>query len=274
MQVRYTTDPADVLADAGAFLRSEPVLHNLILTLLDARISRPGPGRYWYSDGGVVFHSPLDFPATITPMRPEEVEVMVDAICEVGVALPGVNGVAATAARFAGWWTERHGSGATPARGQRLYELVEEPRRLPASGGLRPAHAGDRERLVQWLDGFHADIAEPMRDVGVLIDSRPFYVWEDGEPVSMVAHTRPVDGVVRVQYVYTPRERRQRGYAGACVAEMSRRLRSSGHRVALYTDLGNPVSNSIYRRIGYRAVAEMLRYTFHERGAKSSQCPP
>jgi predicted GNAT family acetyltransferase len=30
----------------------------------------------------------------------------------------------------------------------------------------------------------------------------------------------------------------------------------------LYTDLANPTSNSIYRRIGYRAVAEVLRYGF------------
>jgi predicted GNAT family acetyltransferase len=30
----------------------------------------------------------------------------------------------------------------------------------------------------------------------------------------------------------------------------------------LYTDLANAVSNSIYRRLGYRAVAEVLRYRF------------
>jgi len=262
MQVRFTDDPAEVLSAAGAFLRSEPVFHNLLLTLIQARIARPEPGRYWYSDDGVVFQSPLDFPATITPMRPEGIEAMVDAICDAGVALPGINGDAATAARFAGQWTERYGSAAIPARGQRLYELVGEPRRLPASGALRPAGAGDRELLEQWMHGFHDDVAEPLRDVGALLDRRPFYVWQDGEPASMVAHTHPVEGVVRVQYVYTPPDKRQRGYAGACVADLSRRLRAAGHRAALYTDLSNPVSNSIYRRIGYRAVAEVLRYTF------------
>jgi predicted GNAT family acetyltransferase len=30
----------------------------------------------------------------------------------------------------------------------------------------------------------------------------------------------------------------------------------------LYTDLGNPTSNSIYRSVGYQAVAEALRYRF------------
>ena len=31
---------------------------------------------------------------------------------------------------------------------------------------------------------------------------------------------------------------------------------------SLYTDLGNPTSNAIYRAIGYEAVAELLRYRF------------
>jgi predicted GNAT family acetyltransferase len=30
----------------------------------------------------------------------------------------------------------------------------------------------------------------------------------------------------------------------------------------LYTALSNPTSNSIYRQIGYRSVAEGLRYRF------------
>jgi predicted GNAT family acetyltransferase len=78
----------------------------------------------------------------------------------------------------------------------------------------------------------------------------------------MAAHTDPVAGVVRLQYVYTPPEQRGRGYAQACVGELSRRMRADGHRCMLFADLGNPVSNSIYRRLGYRAVAELLKYRF------------
>ena len=261
MRIRFTDDPAEVLSSVGGFLLSEPVLHNLILTLIHGRISHPEPGRYWYCDGGVVFQSPLDFPATITPMSSEVVEAMVDAISDAGVLLPGINGEAGTAARFAGQWTERHGSAAIPSAGMRLYELGE-PRLLSAPGRMRRANAGDRSLLLQWMDAFHDDIGEPRRDSGPLIDRRAFYVWEDGELVSMVAHTDAVEGVVRMQYVYTPREKRKRGYAGACVAALSKQLLDAGQRCALYTDLGNPVSNSIYRRIGYRAVAEALRYSF------------
>jgi len=46
------------------------------------------------------------------------------------------------------------------------------------------------------------------------------------------------------------------------VHELSRRLLENGARPCLYTDLGNPTSNSIYRRIGYRALTEWVRYRF------------
>jgi predicted GNAT family acetyltransferase len=69
-------------------------------------------------------------------------------------------------------------------------------------------------------------------------------------------------GVVRLSGVYTPPEKRKHGYAAACVHALSKHLRDRGYRCILYTDLGNPTSNSIYRRIGYKAVAEALRYRF------------
>jgi uncharacterized protein len=94
------------------------------------------------------------------------------------------------------------------------------------------------------------------------LEAGQFGLWEDGGPASMAANREPVVGVVRLQAVYTPPEKRNRGYAGACVAGLSGRIREAGHRCILYTDLGNPTSNSVYRRIGYRAVAEGLRYRF------------
>jgi predicted GNAT family acetyltransferase len=43
---------------------------------------------------------------------------------------------------------------------------------------------------------------------------------------------------------------------------MSRVLVGRDLRCVLYTDLANPTSNSIYRRIGYEAAAEILGYRF------------
>ena len=66
---------------------------------------------------------------------------------------------------------------------------------------------------------------------------------------------------VAVNGVYTPPEWRRRGYATACVAELSERLLEQGFEFCvLYTDLENPTSNGIYTRIGYRPVRDFLMY--------------
>ena len=271
VKVTFGDDPARVLTEAGAFLASEPVLHNVIFTLLHERVAHHEPGRYWLAkDGdavvGVVFQSPLSFAATLTPMAPGVVAVMVDEISDAGVALPGVIGEAATAARFAGQWTERHKSAAVPFQGQRLYELLGAQERAAVSGHLRKAVSDDRDLVVEWMRRYQADIGERGSDPGPVVDRRlpsgRFWLWDDGEPVSLAANSEPVEGVVRVQAAYTPPERRNRGYAGACVGDLSRRIRDCGYRCILYTDLGNPISNSVFRRIGFRAVAEALRYRF------------
>ena len=277
IKVAFSDDPAWVLTKAEAFLASQPVLHNLILTLLHARVAHHEPGRYWVATDsnravGAVFQSPLNFPATLTPMQPEVVESLVDAIAEAGVTFPGVNGEAATAARFAGQWTERKKTPGTPSQGFRLYEVLEVQDQPAISGNLRKAISGDRDQVIAYMRGFDADIGEHRSDVERVVDRRlpagQFWLWDDGEIVSMAAHSEPVEGVVRVQAVYTPPKKRNRGYATACVRGLSKQIRDAGHRCILYTDLANPTSNSIYRRIGYRAVGEALRYEFELSGQR------
>ena len=47
LKVLFSEDPAFVLRKADQFLSSEPVLHNLILSILHARAAQGDPGRYW-----------------------------------------------------------------------------------------------------------------------------------------------------------------------------------------------------------------------------------
>lgn len=272
IDVELTADPAQVLRRAGEFLESDPVRHNVILTLLHGRVATPGEGRYVMAidgDGvvGVVFQSPLTYIATITPMSDEAVNACVDLLGGEASSLPGVGGEAATAARFAGQWTERTKSAAIPEMGQRIYEAgsVTEPEGI--AGRFRLAAEGDTALLGDWLRAFDSEVGGQGGDPDAVITRRvaegEFWVWEDGHPVSMAALTKPVAGVARVQAVYTPPEFRGRGYASGCVARLSWNSVRAGTRCILYTDLANPVSNSVYRRIGYRATVEALIYKFH-----------
>jgi len=272
LKVLFSEDPAFVIRRADKFLSSEPVLHNLILSILHARVAQGEPGRYWIAlEGeetvGVVVQSPLEYPATLTPMGPLAIMALVDAIAEAGVALPGVNGDAATAASFAGQWSERCKSAATPFQGTRLYEFLELAEVPRAEGHLRQASPRDRGFMILWTRAFQDEIGESANDtelrVGRWLAAGQIWLWDqNGETTSMAVSREPAQGVVRLSGVYTPPEKRRHGYAAACVHALSKHLRGRGYRCILYTDLGNPTSNSIYRRIGYKAVAEALRYRF------------
>jgi predicted GNAT family acetyltransferase len=271
IHIAFYDDPARVLGEAAGFLASEPVRNNLIFTLLHARVAHSEPGRYWVaSDGGetvgVALQSPLTYPVTLTPMRSDVVGAMVDSVAAVAGVLPGVTGEAEIAAQFAGHWAERHKSPAIPYQGMRLYEVRDVATSGVPRGLFRQARADERDLVLAWMRGFRQDTGEHGLDAEGVVDRRlpqgHFFVWEEGAPVSIAAHSELAAGVVRVQYVYTPPDLRGRGYAQACVGELSRQLRERGHRCMLFADLGNPISNSIYRRLGYRAVAELLKYRF------------
>ena len=270
MEVAFTTDPVEALSSAEQFLTRHPVEHNLILTLLHLRTVMPQEGRYWIvEDGGLVggflFQSPTTFKAALTPMRPEFVDAVVEA-AEAVVDLPGIIGEAAAASRFAGRWTELRKAAALPTAGQRLYELkhLELPDGVP--GALRAAAEDDIPLLVDWMRGFNEETGERGADPAEMVPFRVaaghFYVWDHGRAVSTAAATPPIAGVTRVQAVYTPPENRNRGFAGATVGAISQKMTEHGLRCALYTGLSNPTSNSVYRRLGYRAVNEVLHYDF------------
>jgi predicted GNAT family acetyltransferase len=240
VNVAFTDDPARVLAKAGPFLESEPVLHNVILSLL-----------------------------------PDAVKATVDAVIAADVALPGVVAEATTAALFAGEWTERRKSAAHPHEGQRIYELIELQEGRSVDGRLRVATGDDIDVVMAWFLGFQDDVGETGGETGRNVEARlaagQYWLWtvgDDsassavGDPVSMCWASAPTAGVSRIGAVYTPQDRRNRGYAEACVREASRMLMQQNVRCMLFTQLDNPTSNAIYHRIGYRAIAEALRYRF------------
>ncbi|MEV4678910.1 GNAT family N-acetyltransferase, partial [Actinomadura sp. NPDC049382] len=69
--------------------------------------------------------------------------------------------------------------------------------------------------------------------------------------------------VARIAPVYTPDEHRRRGYGAAVTAAATRAALDVGAEdVVLFTDLANPTSNGVYRRIGYRPVEDRVVLSF------------
>jgi predicted GNAT family acetyltransferase len=147
---------------------------------------------------------------------------------------------------------------------------VTAPTGVP--GALRRAKPADRDLLIQWMHAFDVESFGPeagRRDVAALADElvasghRKGWVWDDGGPVSTASTTGQTPNGIRVGAVYTPPEHRGQGYATACVAAVSQAELDVGRRWCfLFTDLANPISNRIYRRIGYEPVRDVDIYRF------------
>lgn len=273
MPIRFLESPQEALATAGEYLAKEPILNNVILTLLKRRAAHPEPGRYWIArDGkavtGAALQSPLNFSLVLAGMTRGVATALADAISDVRIDLPGASGQVQEAAAFAGRWAERRKQPVRPVRAQRIFEAREV--RMPAHvpGLLRQASITDRERVIEWMISFQKENGDgPAEDTQAVADRRitagEVWLWEkDKECVSMAAMTPAVEGVRRLNYVYTPPGLRRQGFAEACVAGLTARLLDQGFRVMLYAGLENPISNSIYSRIGYRAVFDMMHFRF------------
>lgn len=269
-----STDRADdFLAASGAYLRSRPAEHSVILTNSEARVDVRDADNLWAwaqaDDETVVataMHTP-PFGAYVSLGADDAIRQLAGHLHERGRKLPGVGGLRPQAEVFADEWVRRAGGVAKPSMRQGIYvaDRVTPPDGVP--GRLRSADAGDLPLLREWVAGFHADTGLPPEgpnDLEVRVASGRLCVWVvDGRPVSMAGATAPAAGVSRVQYVYTPPDQRGRGYASACVAALTaRELAVSGRTCMLYTDLANPTSNGIYQAVGYRRLGEAVQLAF------------
>ncbi|QFG25986.1 GNAT family N-acetyltransferase [Actinomadura sp. WMMB 499] len=270
-----TRDLDAFLADAGAFLRAAPVVHTVALTATATmRAQRPGDredvlfGR-WTRAGRV------EGVALWTPPRPPLLGCAPGAARELADALAGhgdVRGVHAApgaAEAFTDAWRRRTGGEARVAMRQRLYRLgtlaAPEP---PPPGAPRIATAADRDVARTWVVAFSEEDEEHGPADPAMLDDRiatgGLVLWERaGTPVSMAARTRIIAGMSRVAPVYTPPEHRRHGYGAAVTAAVTRSVLDAGAReVVLFTDLANPTSNAIYRRLGYRPVEDRTIMAF------------
>ena len=183
--------------------------------------------------------------------------------------IPGILGPVTLAERFAEVWAKTTGNPYYLNRRERIYDLktVISPRMAP--GHIRLATSADQALAIEWTFAIRKEIQEgdsweeASRIAVEKIARQELYLWEDQEPVSMAAKTRPTRHGSCIGLVYTPPEERGRGYASNCVARLSQIILDEGkHFCALFTDLANPVSNHIYQEIGYRPVCDVHQYVF------------
>ena len=293
MAWQTTGDVTEFLAAAGPYLRRERARNTVVLSVTEtmrlnaaaaAGKSFPAAGQAasaglplfgWWSDqagavAGAFMHTP-PFPVVLTAVAPAAAAELA-AVTMAARPVLGVNAYPEVAAAFAGGWRAGgRGRRADVHRRQRLYRLAELAWPDPAPAGAARL-AGDHQAplTAAWFAAFAREVDDmgSGEDHSAVVREKISHggvtVWEaGGEIVSIACNTVPVIGMVRIGPVYTPPELRGRGYASAATAALSQRLLKEGaEEVVLYTDLANPVSNSIYQRIGYQSVEDRVVLAF------------
>ena len=271
----------EFLAHVEPWLLREPVLHNVFLTVLEAkrlgRVPQASSDRWIRA---VDAHGEVVGAAMYTPPRQlllgEVSEPVAHALAGYAAAnlgpLTAAVGTTTVAEWFATGYAEAAGVATNRRMSSRIFRLDTEP--VPpfeVPGRAREATAADRDVLIAWADAFAAEASpnDARVDNSRPIDARLklgglLWMWEDGgEPVTMAWITPPVARIARINAVYTPPQRRGRGYASGCVAAASRHAQTAlASTCMLYTDLTNPTSNKIYQALGYRAVADVQEWVF------------
>ncbi len=277
-------------ASASEFLaRAEPLLgasearHNLIYGIAGTMIADPSvypDHALWIvEEGGVPLAAALRTPprhvVVADAVDDDAVGRLAAAIADRYPQLPGAVGNVPTIDHFTSAWTASTGILAELTMAQGVFAL-EQVAPVPAvPGAPRPIRPSDVDTVVEWIGAFEREVvpdeATERDQLIATIERRiadghvsGLWLWEaSGGPVSLSGFGGPTPHGIRIGPVYTPPAHRGRGYATSLVAAQSSWLLAQGRRFCfLYTDLANPTSNDIYRRIGYRQIAEAARISF------------
>ncbi|MHB8104901.1 MAG: GNAT family N-acetyltransferase [Dehalococcoidales bacterium] len=280
MNIQYYPNAAGFLAHVGKYLAKDGARYGLIVAIANGLVRNPhhfGPDDPWFCSIGtgtkinaVAIRTPphniilAHFSGDIAAIA----EKLVVVVTEKFKVIPGVVGDKDLADIFARQWCDAFNLKIRNKMEQRIFRL-NRVNDVPLSRGkMRPATMADKDLVVKWSHAFHVDtgmekMGEPEMDITPLLEMGWIFLWEDGKPVAMARQAGVADKGITVSGVYTPPELRGKGYATSCVAELSKLILQSGKEFCmLYTDLAIPTSNSIYKKIGYKEVADSVEYTF------------
>lgn len=205
------------------------------------------------------------------------VDLIAEDMIAVYPALPGVLAPLDAVNRFVKKWEAMTSQRGRVRANERIHKCNSVTRARSPRGGMRSFREADRQTALQWTKLFIAESRLPHpggeAELQAAIDRRlnardgGFFFWDvDGELVSMAGTGGRTPNGVRVGPVYTPPSHRGKGYATALVADVTSMMLDRGLDFCfLFTDLANPISNSIYAQIGYVPVTDCIMYDLESR---------
>ncbi|MEH3139378.1 MAG: GNAT family N-acetyltransferase [Mycobacterium kyogaense] len=274
MEVRAHDDVASFLALARPLYARDPIRHTVELTALAAGVADDALLLTVHEGDDVVgaaMQTP-PYPLLVNGLPIENVDSTVAFVAETHPTLCGLRGLRERAQRFCAAWQSRLAVGSRVNVEEMLYRLGTLQPPVDVPGEQRLATEVDHPLLAARVEDFFVETFQEVRDdeagvrfvKGAVAAGNRFVLWTvDDEVVSMALLRAPASGVSRIGPVQTPVAARGRGFGSAVTAAAAHLARDEGvPEVVLFADLANPVSNRIYRRIGFEPVSENVRIDF------------
>ncbi|MCM1991877.1 GNAT family N-acetyltransferase [Oceanirhabdus seepicola] len=207
----------------------------------------------------------------------ESLEYFLDKMYKENLTIPGTNGRKETSKKAIEYFSEKYNKEYECAMNLRVYELTKVKDVSIPNGHFEMATMKYHELITRWMYDATIDFGmkvegnplseERLNRAEFLIKNKKVYIWIDeaGKPVTTAMRMKKTDHGEVVGMVYTPKEFRRNGYATACVKVVSEEILKEGNRfAALFTDLANPISNSIYMKMGYEPICDYDQYEFEK----------
>ncbi|BCX09116.1 MAG: acetyltransferase [Fischerella sp.] len=259
------------------YLLSQEAMHNLLLGIADTLIHHPE--RYKSQPYLAVVEIDRNIVAVAIRTPPydlvlsqsknlDAVKAIAQDLYLISASISAVNAPIIESEAFAQAWCSLTGQSYQLKMAMRAFQLEQVHHISQAPGYLRLATDSDQELLLRWFEAFCLEAvgkveSDPQAWINHHLQQQAVYLWQDEVTVSMASRGQLTPHGVRINLVYTPPEYRGKGYASACLAELSQKLLDQGHKYCfLFTDLANPTTNHIYQLIGYRPVADWHNYCF------------
>lgn len=205
------------------------------------------------------------------------VQALIDYLIEAKVNLRGINANNKICSEFIPYYSEKTGDILKEYLSMDIMELRElnNSVRLP-HGNFRNAKLKDMDLLVEWYNNFAKEalneevpIEKAKAYLNVKLESNCLYIFEDEnhKPMAMAAATRQLVNGVSVSLVYSSKEARGKGYGLAVVYNLSKEYLGRGNKFcSLFVDKKNPVSNGVYKKLGYKILENNYDYRIVKEG--------
>ncbi|MDP4098165.1 GNAT family N-acetyltransferase [Paenibacillus sp. P96] len=170
---------------------------------------------------------------------------------------------------FSKQWTTCTGQSSVVRVDQIIYATNGIVERKSIPGTLKKAVIEEEDNISEIIYKFFEETGQKIsfevarKKANLSILNEDLFVWHDGEIVCVAKKVRETPNCAIISMVYTPKPYRSKGYASACVSELSKQLLLKGYRYCiLHADSDNHISTNLYESIGYHAVGRLITYHF------------